>query len=299
MSTLLFPKHTKQTNNDNVQRAEFVAHYATMAGIKVQRVENNQKVFVNRKVYGTGWVPDKGNILSVEYNGKQVIFEFSDFPTLGREWMEPFSHLPIFKFHYDEEMYKDMPNVFPIGPCMVLPSGLDGFERYFKLRDVFNYSPRNNIISNRQEPRRLALERRTHVQNVLRANYGKQVDTNWKGTQWDFWTSNKDCLASVCVPGACNNMLDRGHYELLGLGVCTISPYIPTALPWGKILVPNLHYIMCEDDYSDLVNIIEWCRNDRATCSSIGKSAKDLFNSCATPEKYWEWIDLCIEKFYE
>lgn len=294
MSTLLFPINHTMTRNDNVKRALFVAHYASLAGIDVKMVEDTDTVFMHRKVYGTGWVPAKGNILSCEYNGRQIIFEYSDFPELGDDWMGQYSHLPIFKFHYNHDLHGGMSNVFPIGPCMILPSDLYGFKKYYELREIFQYTCSNDVISNRQEPRRLAAERRTHVQRTLRT-YGNNLDINWKGSQLEFWKSNEHCLASVCVPGACNNMLDRGHYELLGLGVCTISPYIPTTLPQGEHLISGVHYIKCCDDYSDLIEKIEFCRANRDACQVIGHNAKQLFDTISTPTKYWEWIDQCIK----
>lgn len=295
--TLIFPKHCQQTANDNVQRAAFVGHYARLAGIDVKYVENNDDVWVTRKVRGKGWQPHKGNLLSCIYNDRQVLFEFSDFPGLGYEWTDPYSNLPIFRFHYSRELHGKQKNIFPAGPCMILPSKYPTFEKYFALREQYHYTCSNDKISNRQEPRRLAEERRNKVQNLLRRHYGNNVDTNWKGTQYQFWQSNEHVLASICVPGACNNMLDRGHYELLGLGVCTISPHIPTTLPWNHLLEPGKHYIQCKDDYSDLIEKIEFSREHRQICIDIGQQAREIFDNYCTPEKYWEWIDECLENY--
>ena len=291
---LVFPKHYVQSPNDFVGRAAFVAHYASLAGIDVHMVENKENVWMQRKVRGKGWVPSKGNHLSCMYKGKRLIFECSDFPHLGK--LEEYEGIPCFKFHYSQKLHDDMKHVFPVGPSMLLPAGLPGFRSYYAMRETYEYTCANDVISNKQEPRRLALERRTRVQKMLRKRYGKDLDCNWRGTQGAFWRNNQHCLASVCVPGACNNMLDRGHYELIGLGVCTISPFIPTILPWNRILVPDQHYIVCKDDYSDLIEKIEWCRDNRQRCVEIGNNAKDLFTRYCTPDKYWEWIDHCMEK---
>jgi hypothetical protein len=291
--TLIYPKHQTQSPNDFVGRASFIAHYARLAGIKVQEIEDTDDVWLQRKVRGKGWIHGKGNHLSCLYNGRRIIFELSDFLELGDT--EQFTD-PFFKFHYSRVLYGHLEHVFPVGPSMILPSGISTFRYYFSLRDRFKYNCSTDIISNRQEPRRLAQGRRIKVQNILQRRYGKNLDTNWKDTQKNFWTSNENCLVSVCVPGACNNMLDRGHYELIGLGVCTISPYIPTVLPWNKKLIPNEHYICCENDYSNIVEKVEWCRSNRKRCNEIGKNASALFDKYCTPTKYWEWIDYCLGK---
>lgn len=296
MSTLTFPKHCQQTGHDMVSRAAFVGHYARLAGIDVKYVENNNDVWVTRKAPGKGWHPHKGNLLSCIYNDRQILFEFSDFPGLGKDWTNLYPNVPIFRFHYSNDLH-DEKNIFPIGPCMILPAKYSQFERYFALREKYHYSCSTDLVSNRQEPRRLAEERRNKVQQCLRREYRENVDINWKGTQWDYWITNENALASICVPGACNNMLDRGHYELLGLGVCTISPHIPTILPWNKMLEPSVHYIQCKDDYSDLVEKIEWSRRNRQMCVDIGQQAKELFDNYCSPKKYWEWIDVCLEKY--
>ena len=297
---LTFPKHYIQSPNDNVGRAVFVAQYARMAGIDVRMVENTENVWMQRKTRGQGWIPSKGNHLSCLYEGKRLIFEVSDFPELGKEDIKKYSGIPYFKYHYNEELHGHIDHVFPIGPSLILPSGISSFQHYFKLRKTYKYACSTNIISNKQEPRRLALERRTRVQRMLWKSFGRaNVDVDWRGNQKEFWNANKSCLVSVCVPGACNNMLDRGHYELLGLGVCTISPYIPTVLPWDKMFLPNQHYIKCRDDYKDLIEKIEWCKTHRDQCVEIGNNAKEMFDKYCTPEKYWEWIDVCIEKVYK
>jgi hypothetical protein len=275
----------------------FIVHYARLAGIQVSLIEDTKNVWAQRKVRGSGWPHGKGNLVSCVYNGKRIMFECSDFPELGEEHIRRYQdRIPIFKFHYDGGLHSRFENVFPIGPCLVLPSDLSAFEHYLSKRETFRYTCSTDVVSNRQEPRRLALERRTHVQRLLKRKYGDNLDLNWKGTQEGFWNANEDCLASICVPGACNNMLDRGHYELLGLGVCTISPFIPTVLPWNKNLVPGEHYIQCKDDYSDLVDKIEFCRGNRKESVRIGDNAKALFAQCSTPSRYWQWIDACIGK---
>ena len=113
------------------------------------------------------------------------------------------------------------------------------------------------------------------------------VDTSFvPGKQVEFWNKHKNCLVAISVPGARNNMLDRGHYEQLALGVCVISPKINTLLPYRMELIPKTHYLNCADDYSDLVELINWCQRNRESCRAIGNQARQLFMNYCMPEKY-------------
>jgi hypothetical protein len=91
-------------------------------------------------------------------------------------------------------------------------------------------------------------------------------------------------------------MIDRGHYEQMALGVCVIAPPISTRLPYNKMLVPGEHFLQCKPDYSDLVEIIEWCRDNRSECRDIGENVYLLFKEHCRPKGYWSWIDHCLYK---
>ena len=128
-------------------------------------------------------------------------------------------------------------------------------------------------------------------QNLLKGNL-KNVKTKCLPNQIDYWMDINKCLVSVCVPGATNNMLDRGQWQYMAFGCCTISPILPELLPFDKKLIPDVHYIRCKDDYSDLLEKIEWCKQNREKCIEIGRNAKKLFLETSTPEKIVEWVTL-------
>ena len=111
-----------------------------------------------------------------------------------------------------------------------------------------------------------------------------------------FWKDSETCLISVCVPGWCNNMIDRGHMETIGLGVCTVSPKPKTILPYRTELKPGVHYLHGKEDDSDLV---ESSKNlTPAKSKEIGDNARQLFDDVFVPKKYWNYIIEETENFY-
>jgi hypothetical protein len=102
-------------------------------------------------------------------------------------------------------------------------------------------------------------------------------------------------LVHVCVPGARNDILDRGQLQAMAFGCCTISPVLADCLAWNKELVPGVHYLSCANDYSDLIEKIEWCKSNRDKCIEIGQNAKILFQETSVPSKLLEWIKINVK----
>jgi len=175
------------------------------------------------------------------------------------------------------------------------PVSFHDWKQYYSIRDKIKYKCNNELIIHKQRIYGSddAKHRRTKVRNILLQKY-KNINTVWNDPQIDFWNMINNCLVSVCVPGATPNMLDRGQLQYMALGCCTISPNIPEILPFNKILQADKHYLQCKNDYSDLINIIEWCKNNREKCVSIGSNAKEFFGKYLTPDKLMEWTNECI-----
>jgi len=76
----------------------------------------------------------------------------------------------------------------------------------------------------------------------------------------------------------------------MALGCCTISPKLDNVLAFSKEVKPNIHYVECKADYSDLIDKIEWCKEDRDRCKKIGYNAKKLFRRTSTPYRIWKWM---------
>ena len=281
---IAFPQYER-----NVKQVEYKLHYAfvhkyaELNSIKVNITPRTDKVFPTTHVH-----------FSITIDGKQAIIDYSDHEPLAGQY----DGIPYFKFHYNEEDHGKFKNIFPIGPALDLPN-VNDYRYFFNFIEEEVYTCDSDIILNAQWPRMGALQRRSMVQQMLKANFGSNADTSFRlNDQRGFWERHKNCMVAVCVPGARNNMLDRGHYEQLAMGVCTISPNIRTSLPNFQKLVPGIHYLSCKDDYSDLIDVIEWCRENRKECINIGQNAKILFKENCMPEKYWSWVENCIKLVY-
>jgi len=224
----------------------------------------------------------------MKFNNKKVVIDFSDNVAHMPDWEKFDAH---FKFHYTRSIQGDCKTIYPFAPISFYD-----WEQYNKLQKVIHYSCNNNVVLNMQRPGGNALERRKKVRNILNNKYGKDAILQPKDTQEDYWKRINNCLVHVFVPGCRNNMIDRGHIQYLAFGCCTISPRITDELPYDGILIPGVHYIMCKDDYSDLLDCVTWVRNNRTRAREIGRNAKELFQKSCRPEKLWDWI---LEKINE
>jgi hypothetical protein len=130
--------------------------------------------------------------------------------------------------------------------------------------------------------------RRHLVRDRLQAVYGADYDGAWTS----FETYMDRCYNSavtVCVPGACNNRLDRSQWQLMGAGVCTISPELFDA-PLEDRPIAGEHYMRCRDDYADLLAVVEECLSERRRCREIGANAAEFFLTHGTPRAIWSYI---------
>jgi hypothetical protein len=273
---LKFPKDC--TNHKyNLIHFQFFLQYAKIAGVTVEMVDTDDRVFI----------PGEHLVFSCTVNDQQIIVDYADHST--RDWQSFYPGIPYFKFQTTAANYS---TVIPLGPPMVglKKKGVKGatMRQYAKMRKQFQYNPTGAILS-KQIPNGAAVERRKLVQDMLVANFA-DVDISTNDDQVDFWHQHQTCLAAVCVPGATNNMVDRGQMELMGLGVCTISPELKTLFPDKLLLTPGVHYIKCADDYSDLVDIIKHLEQNKEQARTIGIEASQFYEIHYAPKKYWRWI---------
>jgi hypothetical protein len=271
---LKFPIEYK-THKYSAIHFNFFLHYAKAAGVNIELIESTDKVFIEE---------DK-LIFSCLINDQQVIFDYADHST--RSWIQDYPNLKYFKFQTTESNSE-----IPLGPPMV---GVKMFgtkgatvREYLNLKNEYKFTPGNSILC-KQIPNGAATERRNIVHSILKENFS-DIDISSNEDQINFWLKHENCLTAICVPGATNNMVDRGHAELIGLGVCTISPNLYTLFPWKKKLEPNLHYLECKDDYSNLVDIIKFLQSNPSKATEIGNNARNFYDRFYHPIKYWRWI---------
>jgi hypothetical protein len=203
-------------------------------------------------------------------DGKPVVVDFSDYDSVI-----PNLSTPCLKFHCSENTLRTNPTikVFP-------PVSFYSWKEYDILSKCITYGCNSDLILNRQRPYGGALDRRNMVQQSLRDLYGNKVQTCLV-SQAEYWQEINSCLVAVFVPGARNDMIDRGQLQYMAFGCCTISPKLNDILPGNQKIEAGIHYIQCKDDYSDLSSQIEFVRHNRDLAIVIGSNAKLLFqNSC-------------------
>ncbi len=233
----------------------------------------------------------------ITIDGQKFMVDYSDGGDAG-ECEPEVTGLPCLRFHCKERKHL----VFPFPPVSFYDWG-----RYKNLATQWAYKPGKTVLM-KQRAYCGATERRNKVREILVAHYDNELlnhqkhilggrvekilDTNWEDPQEDFWKKGTECAVAVCVPGANNNMLDRGQLQLMAFGVCTISPNLPEFLPPFDSRFQNLHgcYMQCKDDYSDLVDCIEWCATHRPQCVDVGRWAKTFFERSCTPEAVGKWL---------
>ena len=155
----------------------------------------------------------------------------------------------------------------------------------WNLPDV-NYTCNSDVVINRQRIYGSGAALRLRVQAILSHRFDTHIaiiDQN------AFFNEVNNCLVAVFVPGACANMLDRAQLQYMFLGCCTISPYIPEALPNGRF-VPGLHYVECRSDFADIVDRVNWVGANRGRAVEIGARARQKLLAIATPQKLVDYV---------
>jgi len=223
----------------------------------------------------------------VRIDGKRILIDYCDHSWIPKNLAE---FDAVFKYHYSKHIHHALYQIHPLTPISFYD-----WREYQLLQKEIQYTAEGDIILNNQKPGAGATERREKVQAMLAERYGNNLDISITSKQ-HFWHKVANCLVSICVPGARNNMLDRGQLQYWAFGACTISPKLDIMLSHWREPMPGMHYVECADDYSDLIEKIEWCRENRSRCRDIGISAKELFRHSCTPECVWAWINQCFKK---
>lgn len=208
----------------------------------------------------------------VTINKRSFLMDYADSTEVVK------ANIPVFKFHCVEET----DNVFCFPPVSFY-----NWKQYELLRSWVKYKA-VGALSCRQRVYGNARERRSSLRRLLRGRY-PDIRMEQVG-QLKYLQEVESTFLAVFCPGWCNNMLDRAQFQYMGLGCCTVSPKLPERLPFGKLLLPGVHYVCCKDDYSDVVDLIEYYRSRAGECIEIGNNAKALFQETAIPRRIGKWI---------
>lgn len=276
-TVLKFPKE-HESHKYLLIHFRFFLQYAVLAGVQIEYVDSDDTVFIGE---------DNDLYFSCLINNQQVIFDYSDH--YHKDWCDQFISKPYFKF---QSTYESNSCVIPLGPPIVgvKNQGTRGetMRSFMHVREHYDYKPGSRVLC-KQIPNGAATDRRNHVHKLISDNF-TDYDTDANVDQMEFWKMHEHGTVAVCVPGATNNMIDRGQMELFGLGVCTVSPRLDTRIANGVQPIPTTHYLECADDYSDLVDVINRAISNPEQCKHIGSAARTFFDENFLPTRYWTWI---------
>lgn len=252
---------------------KYIINSAKEAGINV-RLEDVLKI---KRGYCNLGIPA---LLDERY----CIFDFQNTPEC--EMRE--EGVPVFKFHYEPMKASDS-LIFPFGTSWMLDWNL-----YRRCLKNIEYKAQGNVLFNQNTyGGKKNYIKRVNVQSVLNKS-GISYDCSLTSQETYFIKFNR-CLCHVFVGGHHEHSLDRGQLQAMSFGVCTISTELYEELPFGMRLIPDFHYIECEEDYSDLSAKIEWCKHNTEKCIQIGKNAQSLISTTITPEFIWPFVNTCLK----
>lgn len=135
------------------------------------------------------------------------------------------------------------------------------------------------------EMRRCRLDVRTRLQRKL----GARADTDLHSDLKEYWQVALGCLVSVHSRGTWAHRLGRCQWQLMALGVPTLSADIWTSCCGAR---PEAwrHYVPILDDYSDLESRVDWCYWHPLELAKIGQRAKQFFEGHGTPRAIWQFV---------
>ena len=223
-------------------------------------------------------------------DGQRVALDFSDYSIVRKEaftgevkhWFM-FHHLPVFRPYpqlgaFPSETFHDWKQYYEMCRSPKPPKE----KLILHPQVVLSGDSASGFHDRRNKARKMLL--------AYKSPNNFALDIQDTRPQNEFWDLAMRCRVSVHIPGSTNNMIDRGQHQLFGLGVCTISTDLFCS--FGDVRAePNVHYVCIRDDFSDLLEKVEWCETHPQECERIGKNAQRLFQDNCVPHKIWQYVN--------
>jgi len=64
-------------------------------------------------------------------------------------------------------------------------------------------------------------------------------------------------------------------------------------------LIPNYHYVLLKDDFSDLQDKLNWCNNNQEKCKEIIKNANDFMYQFSNKENEKKIEEEVINRYFK
>jgi hypothetical protein len=272
-----FPDKACQSLDELSQNAYYVTHY--------EHVKSYLGYFGHIRLIDadTTIATDRHNnnfTVALHGKGKKIIFDYSDFYYNVLDMNLVDSRTPYFKFHTTK-------NTNP--RCIAFPPmSFTDWDDYHYLKGSISYNPQGSIFY-KCRIYGGATERRTQVLDMLKDYSGVPVDFTFV-IQSNYFASMNDCRINVIVPGARNDILDRTHLQSFAYGIPVITPYISTILPFGMQFEPNVDYIECASDFSDVIELIDRYKDNKEYLDFISNNCKNKFSKTCSLEAVQRWV---------
>jgi hypothetical protein len=123
-----------------------------------------------------------------------------------------------------------------------------------------------------------------------------------KNNNYDFYIKPKMTIREMLnykyIISVEGNDKDSGINWKLNSNSLILMPK-PTVSSWlmETTLIPNYHYVLLDDDFSDLQEKLIWCENNQQKCKEIIKNANNYMKQFAD-EKYEQFLEKCVIEEY-
>jgi hypothetical protein len=226
----------------------------------------------------------------VRIDEKSVLFDITDVYECTTTPALAANFDAVFLTHYHEDYHGNCSNIYPFSVV-----NFTDWDLYDRLRGEVTFLPEpNKLVLNNQRPVGQAKIRRTKVSNMLKTSRFKSDTSFYINNQSRFFLNANQALVSVHVPGCREDVLDRAQVQMMGLGVCTISPLLDETFANYNKLEAWVHYIPCENLFDDLLNKIEWCESNPNKTAAIGRNAQRFFDDNIHPTQLVKWVKECL-----
>jgi hypothetical protein len=273
--TILFPNRASDTLWAGAAEQYYATHYMHVKNY----LDHVGKVDIIT-ADTTLWDDRHNNNFYVDINGERIIFDYSDFSYHTLNLDELSDNIKYFKIHTTKESH---PKCLPF-PAMSFPD----WKQYYQLKNTIKYNPNGNIFY-KCRIYGGAVERRQAVMNKLKSYSNLRVDFSFV-EQEKYFRSFNNCRINVIVPGARPDILDRTHMQSFALGIPVITSKMSTLLPFGEEWIPNVDYIECDDNFTNIIDVINQYKFDKKYLDYISNNSRIKFEKTCTPTAVKEWI---------
>jgi hypothetical protein len=272
--TIIFPNRA----SDSIWAAAGEQYYATHY-MHVKNYLNHIGTVNVIDADTTLWDGHHNNNFHVDINDKRVMFDYSDF-TCTADFNKISDSIKYFKIHTTKE---SNPRCIPFPPM-----SFADWAGYYALKDNIQYNP-NGSIFYKCRIYGGAIERRQAVMDKLKGYRNVRVDFSFV-EQEKYFSSFRNCRINVIVPGARPDILDRTHMQSFALGIPVITTKISTLLPFGEEWIPNVDYIEADDNFTNVIELLNKYKLDKKYLDYISNNCKAKFERTCTPERIKDWI---------